>query len=325
MYQMGQDACTALIAGPADEQIQGNPIVNFFIPNETFQSLTNGFCSFAANYILPIAFKDQQQPITEDYKVGAAGIGNLNGYASALPKVAFYGVEEEPVFYRVMYNLMIKKPNDFLPFEANPDNQLVDVYSSLLATYKSKYEENKARVEYLESIGLPCNGFQWAFSFAFCAIWDTEYWQKIDRRNAYKKGYDWLLGSNDYWKTVIGARTSSVVQGTAYECYCGIADGSGQTISEWHYPVGSPADCPQSNDWWQWCNASEYPVYYTVFQEKENDGVVIAESAAGFPGAPAHRLAASNHQQMRNDVNTKQRMLEVFAGTHGDYFVTAPR
>ncbi|MBL7775713.1 MAG: hypothetical protein JNK89_06895 [Saprospiraceae bacterium] len=307
---LGIEGCQALGEALVLETAQQNALLDFIIPNEKLINIKNRFCDVFGEFILPTVFKDQNQPITEDYKVGAAAIGELNGYASNLPKVAFYGVETEPVFYRVMFNLAVKTPNTFPPFGADDDTPLVTRYNGLVNKYKAEYEKNKARVEYLESVGLPCSPWQWIFMTAYCTIWDTEYWQKVARRNAWKKGYDWLLASNNKWKQVIGARSSQTVAQTTWQCNCG-----GFT-----FPISNPANCPTN------CPAtSNGTIYVTQWTEKENDGVVLAESAGGFPGAPAHALPGSNHQQMRNDSNTKARMNEVLNGAHSNYFLTEPR
>lgn len=308
--QLGTEACKELGEALVVESAQQNALVDFIIPNEPLIQIKDRFCDVFGEFILPTVFKDQLQPITEDYKVGAAPLAELNSYSSPLPKVAFYGVEQEPVFYRVLYNLGVKKPNDFSTFQADDDSPMVTRYNQLLNKYKSEYEKNKARVNYLESVGLPCNAWQWIFATAYCAIWDTEYWQKVARRDAWLRGYNWLLQSNNKWKTVIGARVGTYVPQTVYRCKCG----------GFSFPTTDPSDCYADCELVPWGTTN-------VFQyvEKENDGVVLAQSANAFPGAPAHSLPGSNHQQMRNDSNTKVRMNEVFDGAHSNYFFTEQR
>ena len=61
----------------------------------------------------------------------------------------------------------------------------------------------------------------------------------------------------------------------------------------------------------------------TVLMVKPSDGVVLAESAKGFPdatvGAP---LNGSNHFQMRNDSQLKKALLGLYDGDNGDWFIT---
>lgn len=325
LLQMGEDACNNLAAGPIRERIVNNPILSFFVSNETFETLKNGFCNFAAEKILPIMYKDQSQPITEDYKVGAPALANLNGYDSELPKVAFYGVEEEPVFFRVMYSLSIKKPNEFLPFEANDDSELVNKYSQVLALYKSKYEEYKMHVEYWESLGFPCSLFEYATN-PNCLSFEDDYYDAINLRNAWKQGYDWLLEANNQWKVVIGARTAQVVQTDNVTCNCTVYNTNGTPAYNFSFPASNTQACSQAaSDLSAMCTWTSFPTYQTLITEKESDGVVLAESAGGFPGAPAYKLLNSNHQQMRNDKNTKASLIGLFDGFHGKYFTTQKR
>jgi Predicted acetyltransferases and hydrolases with the alpha/beta hydrolase fold len=299
------EACKALIAGPALEGIQGNPAVDFFVPNEVFESISNKLCNFLANDIAPITFKDQFQEITEDYKVGAAAIGELNGHNSSLPRVALYGEETEPVFYRTMYHLKVKTPNQFPVFGADEDQPLVDRFNQLLNKYQANYELNRARVEYLEGAGFPCTPFQWWCCFPVCSIWDTEYWQKKDRRDAWREGYNWLNNSNNKYKGIIGAHTTTWVN--TYQCAC-----NGYT-----FPTNQPS-CPPG------CTLSSAGGYWSVIS-KPSDGVALAESAMAYPGAQTENLPGSNHQQMRNDSNTKAKMLKLLGGGFGHYFTTEVR
>jgi len=64
------------------------------------------------------------------------------------------------------------------------------------------------------------------------------------------------------------------------------------------------------------------PVFSTNRIEHESDGVVLAKSAMAYPGAKAVPMDGSNHQQMRNDENTKKRLFELWNGEHGTFFFT---
>jgi hypothetical protein len=299
------EACNALIAGPLEDGVQGNPAVDFFIPNEKFESIRNKLCNILANDITPIAFKDQFQEITEDYKVGAAALAELNGHNSSVPRVALYGVENEPVLYRTVYNLKIKSPNEFPHFMAHDDQSAVDKFNNLLNKYRGQYEIYKSRVEYLESQGFPCSPLQWICCSPMCSIWDTEYWQKKAKRDAWHDGVIWLTNSNNKYKTIIGAIESEWVD--TYQCNC----------NGYSFPTSQPS-CPSG------CSLSNTGGYYKL-TNKPNDGVVLAESAMDYPGAIVGKMDGSNHQQMRNDPNTKINLLKLFGGDYGNYFTTEIR
>ncbi|MBN8682577.1 MAG: hypothetical protein J0L99_07985 [Chitinophagales bacterium] len=304
---MANWGCNALIAGPK-EDLLNNWIVGLFLPNDVVETFKDKMCKFISTDVLSMFFKEQMAPITEDYKVGAAALASLNSHSSSIPRVAFYGEEQEPVFYRLMYSLNKKTPNEFLPFQADPDQEMVDTIESVTQRYKAKYELYKWRVEYLESIGMPCDPIEWAMN-PTCAIWDAEYWKKVKKRDAWQQGYDWLRMSNIMFKSITGARVYQPITETVTVCDCGPSE----------FPVGTPGECPPG------CTTQVTTQTYFASLDKPNDGVVLAESATAYPGARNAALPKSNHQQMRNDSNTKQRLNEVFEGGFGRYFITDPR
>ena len=78
------------------------------------------------------------------------------------------------------------------------------------------------------------------------------------------------------------------------------------------------------------CVFPEVPVYITRIVKnvsyKESDGIVLAESASAFTGAAFKRpLYKSNHEQMKNDENTRIALIDVYEGRRGSFFYTPPR
>ena len=61
---------------------------------------------------------------------------------------------------------------------------------------------------------------------------------------------------------------------------------------------------------------------YNSSAVKENDGVVLAESAANLPGSQrqAIRMEGSSHMQVRNDENLKTHLNHLFNGDYGPFF-----
>jgi hypothetical protein len=54
--------------------------------------------------------------------------------------------------------------------------------------------------------------------------------------------------------------------------------------------------------------------------------VVLASSASDFPGCTEKwPMDNSNHKTMKNDINTMNRLLELFRGDYGNYFITPIR
>jgi pimeloyl-ACP methyl ester carboxylesterase len=300
-----EDGCNALISGPLEDSIQNLGIVSFFISGQTFHSLKEGFCNFLADQVAPIMFQDQFQDITEDYKVGAVPIAELNTHTSTIPHVAFYGIEEEPVLYRTMYNLKVKKPNSYDHFKADDDQYLVTKFDSLFNEYNAKYEAYAQLVTHFENEGMPCDAMEWILHLNKCTVMDPAYWHFLRRRDMWALGVHWLRNANKTYKTIIGADQSHWV--TTYTCTC---NGSS-------FPTNQPS-CPPG------CTRTN-AVSYWLTEEYQSDGVILVESASAYPGAMTRDMPKSNHQQMRNDSNTKTRLKELFDGGYGDYFITAVR
>jgi len=52
-------------------------------------------------------------------------------------------------------------------------------------------------------------------------------------------------------------------------------------------------------------------------------GLVLVSSAIDFPNSISNELLYSNHQQMRNDGNTKKEMAKLLeTNTYGTFFIT---
>lgn len=82
--------------------------------------------------------------------------------------------------------------------------------------------------------------------------------------------------------------------------------------------------------WLQSCNPTGNMTTFTAYVpvDEASDGIVVESSAKNFPQGSsalptkAVEMTGSNHQQMRNDGNTKNRLIELFQGEHGQYFRT---
>ncbi|MFZ4635500.1 MAG: esterase/lipase family protein, partial [Saprospiraceae bacterium] len=290
LHQMGSEAIKALSAGPSKD-LQKSLKIDFILKDEKLENVINRFGDVFGEHILPIVFKDQQQPIRKDYEVGAAPLAELNSYSTTLPSVAFFGVESEPIFYRTLSSLSVQNPNNFPPFSAMPDESMVDRFNNLLTQYEANYEHKRIRQQYLEDKGLPCDKWEWIIMTPFCAIWDTEYWQVRKSKIGWEKGKNWLLKSNNQYKTLIGSREVKLVQTTQWECICEGSGTNNQSI-----PVNDPKECEK----YAKCYAVSSLGMVEVVTEKPTDGVVLAESAAAFPMATiGQEMKKSNHQQMR--------------------------
>ena len=92
--------------------------------------------------------------------------------------------------------------------------------------------------------------------------------------------------------------------------------------------VDDPSECQDYSVGGQHfdCTASTEIEYVVETLSLPSDGVVLAESAMDYPGAGhVDVMPASNHMQMRNDSNTKAKLLKLFDEEFGVYFFTEER
>ena len=92
--------------------------------------------------------------------------------------------------------------------------------------------------------------------------------------------------------------------------------------------VDDPADCQDYSVGGEHfdCTVSTEIEYVVENLSLPSDGIVLAESAMNYPGAGhVDVMPASNHMQMRNDSNTKAKLLKLFTSGYDDYFFTLER
>lgn len=254
--------------------------------------------------------------ILKDYRVGVPGNGivELNNGPSLTPyRVAFYGEEDEEVCWREIFHLgsvpgFGNSASSYPVFGANDDDKAMKNVKILKTFYRVMQYGN-------------------ALKFPTIAT--------IARYFAWKRGADALVNANDGWKQLIGATRTQIVP-TGSFCQCtteeddfidGMTLGQMQHLnlfqgaepSYYSYNTNDPA-CGGNPD-------CQFVVTYSSVQiDEKSDGVVPVSSQTAFPGVNAvAKMDGSNHQSMRNDTNTKDRLNELWGGTHGLFFVTEPR
>ncbi len=326
---------TALLAGPekAVEKSFAGQLISLFWKNgfDSLKATVRKFTDTIAYKVIPLLFKDNLAPIGQDYMDGAPFLNTLktNDLVSNTHKASFYGVEDEPVIWRQFNTAIIKKPEEYATFDAADDNKLVQNMNDNQAQYLSKYQMHKADAAY--SINLYNNLAFWNFQSFYCSNHCNlpscrntsycEYERHTEVAYEYDKGVQWFANANDEWKLIIGALEVGPVQDgciitsdyNVWECdpnapqYCGWVTYTNQ------YNQGSGIiNCAQFNT----PTETSLPNISIVKTYKPSDGVVTVESASGYPGLqwPALDMIGSNHMQLRNDVNTKKRLNNLFDG-----------
>jgi pimeloyl-ACP methyl ester carboxylesterase len=322
------ESLAKLSEGPALELFEGNwfldMLVPYVIPVSDIENAISALSSFVGDKVLPFALEDFLAPITSDYRVGAPELNSLNSYNSTIPKVTFFGVENDPVVWRTLFSLQ-DDINAYSVFGAANDDELVEKAITNQISYQSKYELYNDL--FIELSNNDCAYWEWLISpvsFAICAILENDEQDALALRDAYYDGWQWWLDADDEYKALIGALTTTT-EGQWW-CFCENLNAVPPEITS--YPIDNPDDCggregdrPPGELCW-----TEYQTSTTVTEE-ESDGVVVASSAIGnLDNVTGFKMMpGSNHQQMRNDVNTNICLEELYGGVHGAYFKIDPR
>ena len=352
--QMSENACFGIAAGPIAEGIEGVLAFDFFEQLMNFEAIRDKMCSMLGEEDDPFTLQQEgvvnmfldQLPLTSlEFNTGSVFLTEINnpvqGQVSVLPtarKVAFYGIEEQPVLWRELYNLQVKLPNDFEPFGAADDSPLVIRTNELHVFAAAKLDAWQSEVEdwawqtpllcisgvigQLVTIGpatlIPC-------AFAL-----TQQQDAVETRNAWQTTVDWWETANDQYRAIIGELqqdATTVVQACQCEQYI-----NSELVNTWPQEQGSGCTAYAGNQ-------SDYTICQSgysmeiAFVTHLSDGLVPIESQVGYPGAttepdpygnPASKylMNKSNHQQMRNDPNTKVMMLRLFNSEFGNWFFT---
>jgi len=329
------DLCSSILQVSAVNFLGNIPLVSLFVNMDNLNGNINSFCTGAATQFLPLALSDLTKGVSDSYAVGAPELTALNGYDNGSTfRAAYYGVEYSPddptddgykskqLVWRLLgsANLVTDEP----AFTGNSDQALVDNMNARYANWLSEYEFYKSRVEYLQSFGLPwiCFG---GLGFAPQCAWMGEYASDIAKRDAYKAASDWLGQADDQWKTIIG----HTYWEPTYQCYCAGNPGNStdlydlipsiQTEQACHDYVNHSQNIYDQCDW--------VPQFQRIVGE--SDGVVPANSQAGFPGVgSAGRMEYANHFQERNCTATKEALKNLFNDGGPDninFFITEPQ
>lgn len=343
------DFCVRVSDGPIQEKLQLSDqflfkLVRLLNLDDDATDLRDQICETLADSILPhYILKDFTANITGDYMAHDGQynqpnflLNTLNLYQPGIPMVAFYGVEEEPVFWRQLGSIT-NKVHSFPAFQADPDQDFVDTYVQLKANYRAKQLLYQKQADDYEAF----TNVQSNPSFVFAAIvipvgvtlyliYDSKRRRAQKVADAYMRGHKFLSSANARWKGIIGARKTSLKR-NGYICDCDFVD-AGYTTSThvqnmWDCSIGMVV----TSNGKRVCQVRPYMQPHV--EEYENDGVVLASSAKQLPGAlvnPAlsdqdYRMDKTNHQQMRNSSETASKLKRLFDYPDYGYFFMTPR
>lgn len=308
---LGDNLCKNLKSGPLKEVLTEKFIVKFLGLSGDIEAISDDLCTVISHRLLPILLSENLNPITQDYNVGASWINNLNNFADTIPQIAFYGVEQEPVFHRNMHWL-INEPNNEGYFGAKEqlESPTVDEANVVLSQYQSKEAYYSNRKELLGRLAISSIWFQ--PNAAIPLLLERNRSKKIEE--AYRKGKRELLMLNKNWKVIIGQRTLALDTVDMAVCRC--EDYYGFT---WFESVPETVGCSSM------CYTTDqgYQTYNLVWNESLSDGVVNIESQTGNPNAVINiRLDNTSHMQARNGEELDAKLVQniLWFGNRGEEY-----
>jgi len=333
IFEMVNDGCKKLAKGPEYEAnvllVNGKfpylvtlaiskTDINNWLRN-TLNNITESVCDIATNNIMPMFFKEYYNGITEDYNPGTVhGVDHINAVNQDtvsvqyknFPKVAFYAVEpQDNIFWRTL-NWMVYDPNgnngangpvvDY--FGANDDWTLYNNVTQMIYLYKSKQEHYWDAYEELSNMNL-----NWTEKLLFGSYYSDATDNAFASWAAWSEGLSWFSSVNSNWQTIIGARKLTDIK-----------------------PLPSLVSIPPGYSILP--GLLGLPIYIGKYEVVENDGVVLAESAANLPYAQKNiRIypnedksididKGSSHMQVRNDQGLKEHLKKLLDGDYGQFF-----
>lgn len=263
-------------------------------------------CGTLGNVFTPFAAKDFYRPVTLDILPWSAAIQNLHAQGSEVPIVAFYGVEEEPIFWRTAQSFFsldsmgVQQMTD--PFFATNDQQLVDFAQRERDRFEALADgAADAALNYREA------AHAWRLLVPLAHYYRRQAHRKESAVTALNQAGLWYAHANGVYKTIVGAQKVQWLQ-DGWMCTC-VNQQTGTVERSW---VEAPDDCEPSGGF-EDCHVTHRYVL-RVFQY-ESDGMVLAHSAGNVNGAVLSvRLPKTNHQQMRNCTETKEKLRLLYNG-----------
>lgn len=344
------ELCNAIVSGPLAEELKLSDELSFKIirllnVDEFILELESEFCDFIfSDTVMQLALPNLTPNITTDYLAQNEYfqgsnylINTLNNYIPNIPMVAFFGIEDEPVFWRQMGSLR-KGVHSYQAFQSDYDQLFVDDANDIVNHYYAKYLKYKDKIDYHIDKLNKANDVLHVLLTPASAIAQILYhssqrekYESVGYR--YRDGYYFLRDANEYWEVIIGAFDTKVEM-NGYVCECEEIGVPGSQIS---YLAASIDECPSGvthlpGGIKRIC--SRYNNVKVIHMHKANDGIVLAESAKNLPGAIVnpqldnldYALEGTNHQQLRNSSETASKLIDLFeTNKYGTFFITPRR
>lgn len=357
--------CTNLTAGPVREKLDNAGLsfpIKIFSLEKTFEDFRSSACNGIGG--LTGAFVNFKIPILSTYytstssylwnygsgycsgaNTGTPGTG-LNYYTSIIPKVAFYGIEDKSgICAKTLYSFTVGDANEQGPFNAGSTDALaMTEFNNMLNRYNAKVIEFQNKYN--------TSGF-----------WGMFHQEKfLTIRDDYQLGVNLLNSADNLYENVVGAISIGYTTVSSYRCKCSkntTTSSSIITSNDEKYDLSTMYNVPPEgfssiktednavksvvnitkapsevasteklgpNPCGDGCTTIFIHTTYASTITADSDGIVLTNSALKFPGCTYNILMqGSNHNQMKNDSNTKTCLNNLFSGAYGAYFSTAIR
>lgn len=298
------EACISLATAQVAETVNKSFLTRLLLTNVARNAIGAG-CEILSASIIPYAMADYYKSTTQDYCVDAPFLTqpNRNGHPTGLsnytlkvPVVQFYGVEETPVIWKLFSSTLEigenKLDNAENLFSYDKDDQIEKKVYKMRDEFQALLQNAQNNYKYWN------NKKCWSFWSSPYSIYNCTIDKKdgIDKNTALIRAYEpaiaWINNAPDYYLDIIGARTAVRLPTTIIRGIQG---------------------------------------YINTYTIKENDGVVLAESAgspiltsvANYP--KVIKMKKTNHDQMKNSSETKQALKDLYEGNYGVFFSTSER
>jgi len=249
---------------------------------------------FVFNSVVNFAFGGLKKPITQDYKIGGAGVTEIEAYNSTIPHVGIYGAEDSPVNWRVISSLAINTPSS-LPFNETNDTAAVnwasktrDDFMAKNLYYRGVMNERQSWAYYVPILG-------WT---AFClnSIVSHDFAWAGRCEKVTRGAMNWFDNSEQMWKTMTtdASKTKEIV---------------------WDWELVKMDDPYDGRTWDEW----QYVPHEVEINTWDETDAIVGKNQADLKGAiKMFKSAGANHQEVRNHPSSKIIFDDLFNGKFQD-------
>ncbi len=304
-------------------------------------------------------------PFLKGYKVNNVNYEGLSDYSSKVPVVQFYGIEEQPIMWKFLSSTASIGHDDLdftqRFFAYDKDDQVEKEVIKYIIELEAKILAEDQRIEYhkkrLKTAIIPFVG-------PFIALNASNMLKAAEENKAaYFGARNWLFIANDlYLYGLVGVSASQTVKHCSVTDYlqcrsndynpptssipavgleikiknesptingnCGFTSGNVNHLYRSYEFLDSRGTKRTGS-----CEANRVVVetFKVIKQQTPNDGVVLASSAAHqikVDNSQAHfiiEMPKTNHEQMKNSIETMKALDKLYEGVFGDDFKVDPK